>query len=172
MNRKAIQTIVVTSCLIAASSLGPARADPEDAEPVDHYLVSVDGGPDEKGLNRLKAFYERMLVELRVSDLGYANIGCDKCLSLVGEQPEGTGVLKFRLRREGLGLAAFMLSYHYVQTNEPHDLFMMSIDGRTETSGHCPVPLPTGCRKRTICIDTSECDKPYGGKCQVCPPNP
>ena len=132
-----------------------------------YYAIKVEGGPDSDSALRLNNFYQRLLAELKVSDLGYADVGCDKCAELDKPGPAITS-LNFAMVPDAMTLAAFALSYHYVQTNWHHDLFKITIDGTAPASPLCPSPLPTGCGPRPICIQTSSCDKPYGGTCAKC----
>jgi hypothetical protein len=151
-----------------AAALGlPQGAIADDA----YYKIVVLPGADEKGQGRLKLFYQRLLTELRVDDLGYADIGCLECGNLDGLEP--VEQLEFAMKREGLYLPAFILSYHHVQAQSNDDgssgseTFAMTIDG-TVRAGACPADPPPACRPRPICIQTSSCDMPYGGQCQKC----
>lgn len=159
--RKSVIAMVVLMPAIVGF-LAPQAVVADDA----YYQIKVSAGPDEDSLARLKLFYQRLLIELKVDDLGYVNVGCDKCGKL-GEGPPEVK-LTFALERDGLNLPAFLLSYHYVQLNMGHDLFSMTIDGTPPPSAVCPNPVPQGCRNRPICNMYDGCDKPYGGPCAPC----
>jgi len=160
------RVLAIALVCVASISSGAPVAVMADGTDDTYYSIKVSGGPDDESLTRLKMFYARLLTELKVNDLGFANVGCDRCEKLDGGGPP-VGSLKFAMVPDAMVLAAFAMSYHYVQSNWHHELFTMSIDGVTP-SGTCPVPLPTGCAPRTICIQTSSCDKPYGGSCVKC----
>lgn len=155
--------IATLSCVVAFFGvLAAPIAQADDT----YYMIEVNGGPDADGTERLKTFYDRLLLELKVPDLGYANVGCDNCKNIGGVGPP-IKKLKFAMVPDSTALTAFALSYHYVQQNLHHEMFTMTIDGKTPAAS-CPEPLPTGCRPRPICLDTSSCDKPYGGPCAKC----
>jgi hypothetical protein len=160
MNRFTGATIICITWSICL--LVPPSAIAEDT----YYMIEVNGGPDADAVERLKTFYSRLLAELKVDDLGYANVGCDNCKNIGGARPPLKS-LTFAMEPDSTTLVAFTLSYHFVQENMHHELFTMTINGETP-AGVCPDPLPTGCRPRPICIDTSSCDKPYGGPCAKC----
>jgi len=132
------------------------------------YTLSMQGGSDDSAQDRLRVFYQRLMAELKVDDLGYANIGCDNC-SKLSELAPPIESLTFVIEPDSKSLVAFALSYNYVQQTMPNEQFEMTIDGASPSAATaCPNPLPSGCRPRPICIQTGGCDQPYGGTCRVC----
>ena len=128
---------------------------------------------------RLTRFVERLRAELKVNNLGEANIGCDRCGELVEAEavdgkvapPAPLLSLKFALFRSASQLEAFARSYEFVQASElGASVFTMEIDGTGPPSAACSqAQLNSGCKNRSLCIQTGGCDKPYGGSCDICP---
>jgi hypothetical protein len=134
------------------------------------------GSADQK--MRLTKFVERLRVELMVDNLGEANIGCDRCGELVAdEKVEGLGFLsrpltslQLTLPRNGSQLEAFTRSFDFVQASALGTrYFTMEVDGTPPGSSACtPQQLSLGCKTRPLCVQTSGCDKVYGGSCDLC----
>ena len=129
---------------------------------------------------RLTLFVERLRTELKVNNLGEANIGCDRCGELVEAEavqgkvapPDPLLTLKFALYRGASQLEAFARSYEFVQVSDlGATVFTMNVDGTGTGSAACTqTQLNNGCKNRSLCIQTGGCDKPYGGSCDICPP--
>ena len=134
------------------------------------------GSADQK--MRLTRFVERLRVELMVDNLGEANIGCDRCSELVlDEKVEGLGdlnrpltALQFTLPRNGSQLEAFTRSFDFVQASALGTrYFTMEVDGTPPPGSACTsTQLSLGCKTRPLCVQTSGCDKVYGGSCDLC----
>jgi hypothetical protein len=175
-NRK---TVNLTAKIVSAFRCGTALQTPAIAEPqhrastdttaVDaYYTMSIDGGADGDAQARLRIFHQRLMAELKVNDLGYANVGCDSC-SKLGEVGPPLRSLTFVMEPDSRTLAAFASTYHYVQQQLPNEQFSLTIDGTSlAAAAGCPMPLPAGCRPRPICVHTGGCDRPYGGSCSPC----
>ena len=176
--------IVVMLMLIAGTlTLTPQQANSQTT--IEYYRIIVQDTERTERVERYKDFYHLLLREFNVDDLGYKNIGC-KPTPVSGGFPAGTGCevlddpiqsqnvasLTFAMERKNAGrkLNVFMYSYHTIQLSaEEGDTFLMMIDGAVPASGACPYPSPDpDCGPRPICIQTSECDNPVGGKCQLC----
>jgi len=177
-----------TSILMAASAalaLGIAGTT-FAAEPVYLQIRVKNAGMNQPNLvqtqqqkTRLTRFVERLRAELKVDNLGKANIGCDRCGELVPAEavqgkatpPDPLLSLKFELFRNGSQLEAFARSYEFIQASElGTTVFTMEIDGTQPPAPACsPAQLNSGCKTRALCIQTGGCDKPYGGSCDICP---
>ena len=128
---------------------------------------------------RLTRFIERLRAELKVNNLGEANIGCDRCGELVDAEavqnkvasPDPLLSLTFALFRGASQLEAFARSYEFVQASElGANAFAMDIEGGIGSAACTQTQLNNGCKNRPLCIQTSGCDKPYGGSCDICSP--
>ena len=139
------------------------------------YRAVVSAGPDDPanvpgghtGLERLQHFYQRLLKEFHVQDLGDAEVGCDHCADLNGASPPKK--LVFIMKASTKRAVAFAKTWEFIQQQMRNPLFEMQLNAVTDSPA-CPNPLPPGCGPRAICINTDYCDKPVGGSCQVCPP--
>ena len=100
----------ITCAMVSIGLLGSLGAAAEDT----YYTITLNGGPDSDSTARLKAFYKRLLAELKVDDLGYANVGCDDCKKLGNAGPP-IKLLTFAMEPDSTTLAAFAFSYHFVQ---------------------------------------------------------
>ena len=141
-------------------------------------LSGAAGSAEHKA--RLTKFVEQLRSELNVENLGDANVGCDRCGELTqGEKVEGlvppTRVLdslRFAAIRSGSQLEAFARSYDIVQASAlGKRTFTMEIDATPPPGSACTAgQLSAGCKTRPLCVQTSGCDKVYGGSCNLCPP--
>ena len=173
--------MVITATLILTAPQAVAQV-------ITYYRIVVEDKDPPGRLERYRQFHESLLTNLNVPDLGNKDIGCKPKPVTGTTLPNGAGCeilsdptygknvesLTFALERikAEKKLTAFMKAFHTVQTGEfKHDTFLMMIDGATPRSGACPFPPPhPTCGPRPICIQTSECDKPVGQKCQLCTP--
>jgi hypothetical protein len=173
-----------TTLVFLAASVALGFANSTVAEPSYLQINVLSRGMNQPSLlqtqqqkARLKLFVERLRAELKVNNLGEANVGCDRCGELVeAEAVQGKTAsadplltLKFALFRGASQLEAFARSYDFVQASElGANAFAMDIEGGIGSAACTQTQLNNGCKNRPLCIQTAGCDKPYGGSCDIC----